>query len=320
MAGLQKPISGLPSSSTFATADILPIVKSGNTDFITGGNFRTALFGIAQADPLSIGSLTAVGNSTITGTLSGITTFSAAAIVSSGPVQVTGGSQTAGSMWKSATGGLVVQSVAGSSTDFFLGNPGASPIMTVPTGTTNVVFAGSGSFGALVTASGGVTIPAGGLVVSAGLTTLAAGLTLTGTLTMATAVSKLVPGATSFSHRNNADTQDNLLIIDNGNVSVRGNITLGQSIGFLNAVAKIQVGATSLAIRDNADTTNLMLFSTPGVTLAVPLLTTASLTGQAGLNIPHGTAPTSPVNGDMWTTTGGAFVRINGVTKSINLT
>jgi hypothetical protein len=137
---------------------------------------------------------------------------------------------------------------------------------------------------------------------------------------MATAVSKLVPGATSFSHRNNADNQDNLLINDSGSISVRGNITLGQSIGFLNAIAKIQVGATSLAVRDNADTTNLMLFSSPGITLGVPLLTTASLTGQAGLNIPHGTAPTSPVNGDFWTTTGGAFVRINGVTKSINLT
>lgn len=37
-------------------------------------------------------------------------------------------------------------------------------------------------------------------------------------------------------------------------------------------------------------------------------------TGYPSANIPHGTAPTSPSNGDMWTTTGGLFVRINGAT------
>jgi hypothetical protein len=42
--------------------------------------------------------------------------------------------------------------------------------------------------------------------------------------------------------------------------------------------------------------------------------TGASTTAKAPLNIPHGTAPTSPVNGDIWTTTAGLFVRINGVT------
>jgi hypothetical protein len=41
------------------------------------------------------------------------------------------------------------------------------------------------------------------------------------------------------------------------------------------------------------------------------LTTAASTTGSAGLNLPHGTAPTSPVNGDIWTTTTGLFARIN---------
>jgi len=50
------------------------------------------------------------------------------------------------------------------------------------------------------------------------------------------------------------------------------------------------------------------------------LTTMASITGSAGLRIPHGTAPLSPVNGDMWTTTAGAYVRINGVTKTFTLT
>jgi lysophospholipase L1-like esterase len=40
----------------------------------------------------------------------------------------------------------------------------------------------------------------------------------------------------------------------------------------------------------------------------------ASTTVLASLCLPHGTAPTAPVNGDMWTTTAGLFVRINGAT------
>lgn len=37
-------------------------------------------------------------------------------------------------------------------------------------------------------------------------------------------------------------------------------------------------------------------------------------TANASLNIPHGTAPSSPNNGDVWTTTSGLYVRINGAT------
>lgn len=44
------------------------------------------------------------------------------------------------------------------------------------------------------------------------------------------------------------------------------------------------------------------------------LTTTASAAASAGLRLPHGAAPTSPVNGDVWTTTAGMFVRINGAT------
>lgn len=43
----------------------------------------------------------------------------------------------------------------------------------------------------------------------------------------------------------------------------------------------------------------------------------ASTTSLASLNIPHGSAPTSPVNGDFWTTTSGAFAQINGSTVSL---
>jgi hypothetical protein len=56
------------------------------------------------------------------------------------------------------------------------------------------------------------------------------------------------------------------------------------------------------------------------ITLARRLVTPATTTTRAFLNLPHGTAPSSPVNGDIWTTTAGLFVQINGVTKTVTLT
>ncbi len=54
-----------------------------------------------------------------------------------------------------------------------------------------------------------------------------------------------------------------------------------------------------------------------GGTLTSKLTTIASTTGGAPANIPQGTAPTSPANGDMWTTSGGFYVQIGGSTIAI---
>lgn len=53
-----------------------------------------------------------------------------------------------------------------------------------------------------------------------------AGVSLTGTLTMATAASKIVPGATSLSLRNNADSADNVLVSNAGAVTIRAGLTV----------------------------------------------------------------------------------------------
>lgn len=53
---------------------------------------------------------------------------------------------------------------------------------------------------------------------------------------------------------------------------------------------------------------------TGGGTMTGPLITAPSTPIQAGFNIPPGVAPTSPNNGDMWSTNGGFFGRANGVT------
>lgn len=56
------------------------------------------------------------------------------------------------------------------------------------------------------------------------------------------------------------------------------------------------------------------LLSVPNVTTTGLVSTAASATGGAGFRMPHGAAPTSPTNGDVWTTTAGLYARINGAT------
>lgn len=45
-----------------------------------------------------------------------------------------------------------------------------------------------------------------------------------------------------------------------------------------------------------------------------PNIFPAATTAIPSIRLPHGTAPSSPTNGDIWTTTAGIFVRINGAT------
>jgi hypothetical protein len=54
-----------------------------------------------------------------------------------------------------------------------------------------------------------------------------------------------------------------------------------------------------------------------GATFTGLVTTVAATTATAGLNVPHGAAPTAPVNGDIWTTTGAVFARINAATKQL---
>jgi len=54
--------------------------------------------------------------------------------------------------------------------------------------------------------------------------------------------------------------------------------------------------------------------TTQAATFAGTVIAPAATASLAPLRIPHGTAPTSPTNGDMWTTTAGLYIRINGAT------
>lgn len=56
---------------------------------------------------------------------------------------------------------------------------------------------------------------------------------------------------------------------------------------------------------------------TTGGTMLGKLVTAAPTASRAGLNLPPGTAPSSPIDGDLWTTTSAIFARINGATVNL---
>lgn len=178
-------------------------------------------------------------------------------------------------------------------------------------------------------------------------------------LIFSAAVSRIVPGATSFSVRNNANTADNLLISDAGILTIRNAVTV-LTVDFLvnipatksfifqvnsvtrasfDTTGKLTIPTTGLAVKVGpgfdagigADGIgNLTIYSgdSAGAAIIITGATSApvkiqaqylletklSATGVAGFRLPHGAAPTSPVNGDVWTTTAGLYVRINGAT------
>lgn len=75
------------------------------------------------------------------------------------------------------------------------------------------------------------------------------------------------------------------------------------------------VGADSFAVAVGGSA--LVTYAAASVTFAQKVVTVLSATGGAGFRLPHGAAPTSPVDGDVWTTSaGGMFWRTNGVTQA----
>lgn len=71
---------------------------------------------------------------------------------------------------------------------------------------------------------------------------------------------------------------------------------------------------TGGAVTVTVNNSDILTMAAASVTAAKTLITVLSATGAAGFRLPHGAAPSAPVNGDVWTTTAGLFVRINGAT------
>jgi hypothetical protein len=75
----------------------------------------------------------------------------------------------------------------------------------------------------------------------------------------------------------------------------------------------VTIGPLNIAGLDQT-TADARYANLTGDTMTGKLNTAATIAGGAGFSLPHGTTPTSPVNGDIWTTTAGIYVRINNTT------
>lgn len=82
-------------------------------------------------------------------------------------------------------------------------------------------------------------------------------------------------------------------------------------------------GAFYLLISDSNDAVwnslrpLIINMSSGAMTVGAKLTATAPTTSSASITLPHGTTPTTLVNGDMWTTTAGVYARINGATRDL---
>jgi len=140
----------------------------------------------------------------------------------------------------------------------------------------------------------------------------------TGTITLGSAV----PGFLSFAGAGVTDGQVVSYAIQDGSNGEIGTGTYTSSGTTLtrsvtnstnsNSAINLSGNAIVYITPRSADLLNPTL--TSAQTLSGPLITTASTTSAAGLNLPQGSAPTSPTNGDLWTTSAGVYARINGTT------
>lgn len=114
-------------------------------------------------------------------------------------------------------------------------------------------------------------------------------------------------------------------LIEWGNGTIRGSATYGSypligslsshNFGFITGGTTRGYFDIAGALIIGTDPGGSQLFRAGGTGLFSGLLTTATpTTSTASINLPHGTAPTTPANGDMWTTTAGLYVHVNGST------
>lgn len=89
---------------------------------------------------------------------------------------------------------------------------------------------------------------------------------------------RFIPGLTSHTFRNNADSADNLLIADAGDLTARTKLTMPGPLVLTTATSKILMGATALQIRDSADAATILQIASGGN------LTVSGTTGELALN------------------------------------
>lgn len=330
MAGALVAISALPASATILSTDILPFVKAGTTDRITAGNLRAQMFAFAATDPLNCGILTAVGNSTITGTLGGITTLSATTGTFTNLTVPTAAQPNITSL--GTLTGLNIGADLGSVLDVF--SSGTGPVATLQSN-------GLGTGQAILSIAHGVALAGIGYALNASLTsTISAIIGLQQNGNGVAMYSALVIGTGDaltqyqknggqswsvgldqsdsskfkISASSSLGTSDALTITTAGAIGLMGAVTLGSSLAFSTAASQIIPGATSLSFRNNANSADNLLITDAGAVtvrggLILPGSQTLSINGnqvvasrRPGWSTPTGTQSRTALS-DISTTT-----------------
>lgn len=108
-----------------------------------------------------------------------------------------------------------------------------------------------------------------------------------------------------------------------GTVDFLGKTTTGVMVNYADITAEIEVPCTPPTTGDGVLKFSLMLagvgttvltLAKSAATLALKLITPMSTTARAGLNIPPGSAPTTPVSGDVWGTPAGLYYHAGAIT------
>jgi hypothetical protein len=229
--------------------------------------------------------------------------------------------------WNSATGAFepAADDTAGAPILSTIGNPTSDTTFTFPAGNEiNFVFSGNFTTGSQFLIQQVTGAPSGGVLfevrgVDSDITLAKIGdgtngvqVSYTGALTAtgsgsitATALSGTVTGATSVA----ATT----FIAIGADPADTGAIRLSNA-GYIYSEASPAGTDVSVIGVDSSEVVQIAASGASGVNVGAKLTTLATATGTAGFNLPAGTAPTVPVDGDVWTTTAGMYVRINGGT------
>lgn len=91
-------------------------------------------------------------------------------------------------------------------------------------------------------------------------------------------------------------------------------LALAQSSPNLTKGQLLTAGQWNALFVGKQDTLGFIPLNTAGGTMSGRLITAASGATLSGFNLTPGTAPASPVNGDMWSTSVGLYVQVNGST------
>jgi hypothetical protein len=292
------------------------LLIGGTTDITGSGGLK--VFGTTAAFSTTSGALQVAGGVGVAGAgyFGGVLNVAGDASFSSGTFAMTGGAGSYGlTISNTSATTRLTTSFGGSSLGFRVNAAGADQL-TVSGSAVNIPLttsASSSTVGALTIGNGtaATNVAIGGGNVNAGGTGTFGGAVNTGLLTITnTGSNALIVNTTAgnslavFNASSGAADANAYFAVQ---TSGANRWYFGQSISALSGdfeIYSVPLGASALKLAK----------ATGAATFAGAVTIPAATTARAPMRIPHGTAPTSPVDGDMWTTTAGLFIRINGAT------